>query len=210
MISDSGDAQSAQQSASLFDNLTEILYDGNKTESTNISDVFDNDTINRLKDIIKEAAGSQTDSSSVKQLLDKLNNNQASIHDVISGLADIIKNDRSGQTLLKNIGSDFLGRLIKEMTNETLKLNPSDVANPDGIKNYYKRIKNVMEKMSENSELSDKAGDISKSMESIKSNIDFMNDLNKNMTYFQMPLRFSQSDANGELYVFTNKKEAFM
>lgn len=43
-------------------------------------------------------------------------------------------------------------------------------------------------------------------MESIKSNIDFMNDLNKNMTYFQMPLRFSQSDANGELYVFTNKK----
>lgn len=40
MISDSGDAQSAQQSASLFDNLTEILYDGNKTESTNISDVF--------------------------------------------------------------------------------------------------------------------------------------------------------------------------
>lgn len=206
MISDSGDAQSAQQSASLFDNLTEILYDGNKTESTNISDVFDNDTINSLKDIIKEAAGSQTDSSSVKQLLDKLNNNQASIHDVISGLADIIKNDRSGQTLLKNIGSDFLGRLIKEMTNETLKLNPSDVANPDGIKNYYKRIKNVMEKMSENSELSDKAGDISKSMESIKSNIDFMNDLNKNMTYFQMPLRFSQSDANGELYVFTNKK----
>ena len=168
MISDSGDAQSAQQSASLFDNLTEILYDGNKTESTNISDVFDNDTINSLK--------------------------------------DIIKNDRSGQTLLKNIGSDFLGRLIKEMTNETLKLNPSDVANPDGIKNYYKRIKNVMEKMSENSELSDKAGDISKSMESIKSNIDFMNDLNKNMTYFQMPLRFSQSDANGELYVFTNKK----
>ena len=67
-------------------------------------------------------------------------------------------------------------------------------------------LKNDMEKMSENSELSDKAGDISKSMESIKSNIDFMNDLNKNMTYFQMPLRFSQSDANGELYVFTNKK----
>ena len=60
MISDSGDAQSAQKSASLFDNLTEILYDGNKTEITNISDVFDNDTINRLKDIIKEAAGIST------------------------------------------------------------------------------------------------------------------------------------------------------
>lgn len=33
-----------------------------------------------------------------------------------------------------------------------------------------------------------------------------MNDLNKNMTYFQMPVKFSESEGNGELYVFTNKK----
>lgn len=39
-----------------------------------------------------------------------------------------------------------------------------------------------------------------------KSNIDFMNDLNKNMTFFQMPLKFSEGEGNGELYVFTNKK----
>lgn len=33
-----------------------------------------------------------------------------------------------------------------------------------------------------------------------------MNDLNKNMTFFQMPLKFSDSEGNGDLYVFTNKK----
>ena len=33
-----------------------------------------------------------------------------------------------------------------------------------------------------------------------------LNDLNKNMTYFQMPVKFSKSEGNGELYVFTNKK----
>ena len=33
-----------------------------------------------------------------------------------------------------------------------------------------------------------------------------MNDLNRNMTYFQMPVRFSEGTGNGELYVFTNKK----
>ena len=33
-----------------------------------------------------------------------------------------------------------------------------------------------------------------------------MNDLNRNMTYFQMPVRFTESNGNGELYVFTNKK----
>lgn len=50
------------------------------------------------------------------------------------------------------------------------------------------------------------APELSKSLSDIKSNIDFMNDLNKNMTYFQMPLKFSESEGNGELYVFTNKK----
>ena len=34
-----------------------------------------------------------------------------------------------------------------------------------------------------------------------------MNDLNKNMTYFQMPIKFSESEGNGELFVFTNKKK---
>ena len=34
------------------------------------------------------------------------------------------------------------------------------------------------------------APELSKSLSDIKSNIDFMNDLNKNMTYFQMPLKF--------------------
>jgi hypothetical protein len=33
-----------------------------------------------------------------------------------------------------------------------------------------------------------------------------MNDLNKNMTYFQMPVHFKHSNGDGELYVFTNKK----
>ena len=35
-----------------------------------------------------------------------------------------------------------------------------------------------------------------------------MNDLNKNMSYFQLPIKFSAGDAESELYVFTNKKKS--
>ena len=43
-------------------------------------------------------------------------------------------------------------------------------------------------------------------MNEVKANIDFMNDLNKNMTYVQIPIQLKNSETNGELYVFTNKK----
>lgn len=102
--------------------------------------------------------------------------------------------------------SGEMNGLLQQMVNETLKLTPADVANPEGIKNYYKRVRGALERAEEAAGKEGAAVSLGKEMASIKSNIDFMNDLNRNMTFFQMPVHFSESDANGELYVFTNKK----
>lgn len=96
--------------------------------------------------------------------------------------------------------------LLQQMINETLKLTPADVAHPEGIKNYYKRVRGALEKAQEAAGKEEAAVSLGKDMASVKSNIDFMNDLNKNMSFFQIPVHFSERDANGELYVFTNKK----
>jgi hypothetical protein len=91
------------------------------------------------------------------------------------------------------------------MINETLRITPENVAKEDGIKNYYKRVKAVLEKAGK--ELEDESfSPVNKNLNQVKANIDFMNDLNKNMTYFQMPVHFKHSNGDGELYVFTNKK----
>lgn len=95
--------------------------------------------------------------------------------------------------------------ILKQAFSDTMKLKPSDVSE-DGINNYYKRIRSNLEHIAEEVDKQLPQSDLSKSMSEIKSNIDFMNDLNKNMTYFQMPVKFSKSEGNGELYVFTNKK----
>ena len=54
--------------------------------------------------------------------------------------------------------------------------------------------------------LLDNKGNILWMNASMQASINRKNDLNKNMTYFQMPVKFSKSEGNGELYVFTNKK----
>ncbi len=38
--------------------------------------------------------------------------------------------------------------------------------------------------------------------------MNFMNQLNQAYTYVQVPLKMSGQNANGELYVYTNKKES--
>ena len=86
-----------------------------------------------------------------------------------------------------------------------MRITPENVAKENGIKNYYKRIKHILDNK-DNDLSNDALSSINKNLNQIKSNIDFMNDLNKNMTYFQMPVRFKESNGNGELYVFTNKK----
>jgi len=45
-----------------------------------------------------------------------------------------------------------------------------------------------------------------KTVENIKQNVDFMNQLNQTYTYVQLPLKFKGQNAHGELYVYTNKK----
>ena len=92
------------------------------------------------------------------------------------------------------------------MTAETMMITAQNVAQQDGIKNFYKRLKKSVDTISQNAKAAAAESPLAKSMGEIKSNIDFMNDLNKNMTFVQMPVKFTESTGNGDLYVFTNKK----
>lgn len=96
--------------------------------------------------------------------------------------------------------------LLGQAFDETMKLTPENVAKEDAINKYYKRVKATMEHISNEIEKELPDSKLLQNTDNIKNNIDFMNDLNKNMTFVQMPLKFSQSEANGELYVFMNKK----
>ena len=46
-----------------------------------------------------------------------------------------------------------------------------------------------------------------RAVSSMSQNIDFLQQLNQMYTYVQLPLRLQQRDAQGELYVYTNKKK---
>ena len=47
---------------------------------------------------------------------------------------------------------------------------------------------------------------LAKTVANVSGNIEFMNQLNQMFTYVQLPLKMQNQSANGELFVYTNKK----
>ncbi|SEW40657.1 flagellar hook-length control protein FliK [[Clostridium] fimetarium] len=104
--------------------------------------------------------------------------------------------------------SKEFSEIIRMIVRDKMRITPENVKNSDGIKEFYKRVREDVSHLSDVASQSDKESSFSKSLDGLKNNIDFMNDLNKNMSYFQLPIKFSAGDAESELYVFTNKKKS--
>lgn len=198
MVSSSDDSSALN----VFKDIISTIYegfDGNAVQSSLAGDILSDTSAVELKNMLSNAGlndiADNLMKTSVKEVLTRL----------LSG-----ETFTDGNSLKEIINSKGFRELLHAAVNDTMKLTPRDVEEGEAaVSSYYKRIrKNVttIESFLKSNDLQSSQG-LSKSLSDIRSNIDFMNDLNKNMTYFQMPIKFSESEGNGELYVFTNKKK---
>ena len=96
--------------------------------------------------------------------------------------------------------------LSNGITNEFL-LKPEEVADKEKVRDYYERVVKNSDKALE---FLNNAGrgstSLAQGLNNLRSNVDFMNQLNNVMTYLQLPLKMNEDAAHGDLYVYTNKK----
>lgn len=167
-------------------------------ESTPLKNAFSSDFINDLSQQLSNI------SDAGKELANSLNDDSATLKNL---LLSIINNNNLSDPSAKLTNSPAFKQLLNQFITETMRLTPKDVGASDNtINSYYKRVRKNLEDVANVFKSEAVNNNLDKDMQNIKSNIDFMNDLNKNMTFFQMPLKFSEGEGNGELYVFTNKK----
>lgn len=128
--------------------------------------------------------------------------------------------DRLGKALLSGeipeSGRESLSKLLsgkefpKAVKNEMLRqwlLTPEDVGKEHKAENLYERLSSQLSRL--NQTLNQSAGaetPLAKAVSGLSGNIDFMNQMNQMFTYIQLPLKLQSQEANGELYVYTNKK----
>ena len=116
---------------------------------------------------------------------------KAQIHEKLNGL----------------LKSDEFTKLVKDSVKAQMSIKPEDVANPGKIEELYERIQRTAGRISQLMEsIARPDSPVAASAQGLSDNVSFMNQLNEFVNYVQLPLKMAGEDANGELYVYTNKK----
>ena len=111
-----------------------------------------------------------------------------------AALSEIFKSDAYHKLLL--------GEALKQWT-----MKPEQVTGSREVEEEYQKLEKglfgIREALSEHGAAQSGA---MRSAVSLSQNVDFMNQLNQMYTYVQLPLKMHNGHANGELYVYTNKR----
>ncbi|MDD3238937.1 MAG: flagellar hook-length control protein FliK [Lachnospira sp.] len=188
--------------------LIETFYQSNQINQSEINSNFMSDSFKpEQMDELIQNLNSLGDQVVPEDFLQQMKDGTITLKQFVTMLlsSDVQKGADSEQ-MKKLLSSGTMKEIFHQIINETMKLTPQNVKEEYAIPEYYNRTKKMMNDAEKILEKSGSESAVSKDMNQVKTNIDFMNDLNKNMTFFQMPVKFSESEGNGELYVFTNKK----
>lgn len=101
----------------------------------------------------------------------------------------------------------FVSVLNRVMEQQWL-LQPEELKTQDKVKELYERMDQQMGKFQQAFEKIDnpQTNELAKGASDVRSNISFMNQINQNYTYVQIPLKMMHQNAHSDLYVYTNKK----
>ncbi len=143
-----------------------------------------------------------------KVIMDFVSKNAGSENEKLLLLKNLLNDSEFPASLSEKIINDKEFKdLFANVMKENFFISPEDVAEKKDVKEFYERLVKVA---SESEAVLHKAGlydsAMAKGMHSVKSNLQFMSDLNHNMAFMQIPIKLQQGEARGDLYVYTNKK----
>ena len=129
--------------------------------------------------------------------------------DFLNTLRDALKQNQeygfAGMTKL--FGSKEFAEIFKNCAEKLWLLEPEQLREASKVSDLYERLDHQMKQM----ENVMKAAGVTQNSfiqtaADIRSNVEFMNQINQVYTYVQLPLKLSGQNASGDLYVYTNKK----
>lgn len=98
-------------------------------------------------------------------------------------------------------------QLLVDQFQKQWTIAPEQVAEPKEVENLYgrltKQFKGIMQALDSAGQTNTQAF---QSISNLNQNVDFLNQINHMYSYVQLPLRFQEGKAQGDLYVYTNKK----
>lgn len=203
-----GDVLSEQQFSSLgrlLQNIPSLVESTKLFPEAMEQDIF----IDTLEDesvaqnlMTEDAAWKASDG---KTALDK----NLTVSDFLRTVSQILSenNGTASQSIQKLFGSDAYKSLLRNVMEQQWLIQPEALKQEKKISQLYEKLEQQMRQVED----ALKEAGVTKTRfpetaAEVRGNIEFMNQLNQAYTYVQVPLKMSGQNANGELYVYTNKK----
>ena len=146
-----------------------------------------------------------TEDAACKTALDK----NLTVSDFLRTVSRILSenNGMASQSIQKLFGSDAYKSLLRNVMEQQWLIQPEALKQEKKISQLYEKLEQQMRQVED----ALKEAGVTKTRfpetaAEVRGNIEFMNQLNQAYTYVQVPLKLSGQNANGELYVYTNKK----
>lgn len=182
------------------------------TNEQPISGLLSDKELQALTDILKNAGGD-------KGIIDEIAKGEISSKDALRLINDAMQGKgmtQNEQQILFKDNTDVwkellpnaaVGKLLQNALEKNWLMKPEDVADKEKVEEFYEQLKSQTGKLADMASTAlGKDSGLYQNVNRLSQNIDFMNQLNQTFAYVQVPLKLSNQNANGDLYVYTNKK----
>lgn len=210
------------QAVEAFSGLMEhMASDGNGMEAlrlfSNMEEILSGDNHTLIRDnTAKELANFMADEEmpiEVQRLAVKVGEQPMTPKEFVKELNLIFQNENfqnenvPKEALSKLVSSKGFTRLFEEVVQKELLLTPEQAAQKEEVKDFYSRLHDKTRALTDMLQRGgEQTQNLAKSFGAVRDNVNFMNDLSQNMTFMQFPVKLQDGQAQGDLYVYTNKK----
>jgi len=110
------------------------------------------------------------------------------------------------ENLVKLLQREDFQAGIKEWFQKQLLLSPAE-SDKDGVQELYQKLNKQLQVVSDAlQQVGQEQSALGKTVQNLNQNVQFLNQMNQMYAYIQLPLKLAESNAHGELYVYSNKK----
>ena len=178
---------------------TQIHPDGSVMQSGGTNSVQET-----MEQLIRDLDAFTVQNDAAKSLVEAFAKGNISGAELLKHLKQECKDPAQFRALLSNQG---VQKLLGKSLTDAWKLTAEQTSSKAEVKELYRRMEEQTRQIMDTLQASAKADSpLAGAVTRLQNNLDFMNQLNQMFPYVQLPLSLSGSEAHGELYVYTNKK----
>lgn len=202
-------------SANNMDNLNNINILENTLNQKDISSNNNAHTINHgqiLENILTSEARANL-SDKLKALgadtsqLELIKDGKIENKELLNMVKTLLNNPNNASLAESLFSSKEYTEVLRQVIKQQWLVEPENLKEPDKMANLYKQMDEQTRQISSMLEtIGKESSNAFKDVSSVRSNLNFMEQINQNFTYLQIPVQFSNEEAHSDLYVYTNKK----